>query len=92
MSEVGSVTPSTYDTIEWVNQHHYEADDGRSCANCGGQWPCVPFRLADEIERMREALERIAKVPCTELHTGDCGACVCCIARAALDKEGGVDE
>jgi hypothetical protein len=48
-------TPSIDDTIEWVNQHHYEADDGRSCANCGGQWPCVPFRLATEVERLREA-------------------------------------
>jgi hypothetical protein len=56
-------TPSIDETIEWVNQHHYESDDGLSCERCGGNWPCVPFRLADELE---DALVEIKRLRATE--------------------------
>lgn len=48
--------PNIDETIEWVAQHHYKCsapgvDD--YCENCGSNWPCVPDRLAKEVERLR---------------------------------------
>jgi hypothetical protein len=55
-------TPSIDETINWVWQHHYAEDDDRSCAHCGGQWPCVPFRLTEALEDARKQLNALAEV------------------------------
>jgi hypothetical protein len=49
------MSPSIEETLEWVEQYHWQAsEDGAAdfCSNCGARWPCVPARLAAEVKRL----------------------------------------
>jgi hypothetical protein len=55
-------SPTVDETVEWVAQHHWKMtpddDTEEHCGRCLSRWPCVPVRLAAEVEALVAARER----------------------------------
>jgi hypothetical protein len=70
--------------LEKVRERHLVIEflDGRNECSCGKTAPCDAIKLADEIERLREALRQIA----SSLHCDRASRepCLCCLAHSAL--------